>query len=98
MYGKGTGHSSLSTSIFIAQVLGLPLYIINKNYHYAYVAMSKRLFGILCNTLTSWFSPTLLRVSGDASVRGQLRLTKDGLLETDFPERIVLIANHQVRE
>ncbi len=37
-----------------------------------------------------------MRVSGDKSVRGQLLQTLDGNLLCDFPERLVMIANHQV--
>ena len=83
-------------SIHITQLLGTPLYIINRDYYYAYMALTKQSFGLLITTLTEWFSPTLIRVSGHPSVRGQLRKTKDGLLETDFPERLVLIMNHQL--
>ena len=39
----------------------------------------------------------MVRVSGDASVAGQLRKTADGRVELQFPERLVMIANHQVR-
>ncbi len=46
--------------------------------------------------MTNWWSPTLVRVSGDKSVRGQLQKTVDGSLYCDFSERMVLIANHQV--
>jgi hypothetical protein len=38
----------------------------------------------------------VVRVSGDASVAGQLRKTADGRVELHFPERLVMIANHQV--
>ena len=38
----------------------------------------------------------MIRVSGDASVAGQIRQTEDGRLECHFPDRMVLIANHQV--
>jgi hypothetical protein len=38
-----------------------------------------------------------MRISGDASVRGQFKKTKDGRLECDFPERMVVVSNHQVR-
>lgn len=38
----------------------------------------------------------MIRVTGDKEVRDQIRLTEDGRLECDFPERMVLIANHQV--
>jgi len=83
-------------SIHITQLLGTPLYLINRDYYYAYMALTKQSFGLLITTLTAWFSPTVMRVSGHSSVRGQLRQTKDGLLETDFPERLVLIMNHQL--
>ncbi len=61
------------------------------------MALTKQHFGLLVTTTTEWWSPTVVRVSGDKSVRGQLRRTEDGRLETYFPERLVLIANHQVR-
>jgi lysocardiolipin and lysophospholipid acyltransferase len=47
-------------------------------------------------TFTQWFSPTTIRISGDLSVAGQMRLTKDGRVQFSFPERILLIANHQL--
>ena len=83
-------------SINISQYLGSPLYFHHKDWYYAWQAVSKQHFGLLVVTMQQWWSPTLIRVSGDASVQGQLRKTKDGRLETDFPERMVLIANHQV--
>jgi len=39
----------------------------------------------------------VVRISGDASVAGQLRKTPDGRVECHFPDRMVMIANHQVR-
>jgi hypothetical protein len=39
----------------------------------------------------------VVRISGDASVAGQLRKTSDGRVECEFPDRMVMIANHQVR-
>ncbi|KAL8706366.1 MAG: hypothetical protein Q9201_000574 [Fulgogasparrea decipioides] len=83
-------------SIHATQLLGSPLYAISKDYYYAYMALTKQSFGIFIITITQWFSPTTIRVSGDASVRGQLVSTKDGRLETRFPERLVMIANHQL--
>lgn len=78
------------------QLLGAPLYFVNRDYYYAYMALTKQSFGLLITTLTAWFSPTVIRVSGDKSVRGQLLQTLDGRLETNFPERLVMIANHQI--
>ncbi|KAL1969048.1 hypothetical protein VTN77DRAFT_882 [Rasamsonia byssochlamydoides] len=82
--------------IFTTQLIGSPLYFISKNYYYAYMALTKQCFGILITTITQWGAPTLVRVSGDESVRGQLQLTDDGRLKTEFPDRLVFIANHQV--
>ncbi|KAL9090158.1 MAG: hypothetical protein Q9165_005438 [Trypethelium subeluteriae] len=46
--------------------------------------------------MTQWWSPTKIRISGDESVRGELRRTEDGRMECDFPYRLVMIANHQI--
>jgi hypothetical protein len=60
------------------------------------MALTKQSFGIYVTTLTQWWSPTVVRISGDASVAGQLKKTKDGRVECHFPDRMVMIANHQV--
>lgn len=78
------------------QYLGVPLYWISQDHYYVYMAWTKRSFGLLIITLCQWFTPTIMRVSGDRSMRGQLLETKDGRLETDFPARLVLMANHQI--
>ena len=83
-------------TIHVTQILGSPLYLINRDYYYAYMALTKQSFGILITTITAWFSPTVIRVSGDKSVRGQLLQTKDGRLHTNFPERLIMMANHQI--
>ncbi len=82
--------------IHVTQIIGSPLYFFNKDYYYAYMALTKQSFGLLITTLTQRFSPTLIHVSGDASMRGQLKQTSDGRLETTFPERLIMIANHQL--
>ena len=83
-------------TIGLTQYIGAPLYFINKDYFYSYMALTKQSFGLVITTFTQWFSPTVVRVSGDKSVRGQLRQTKEGLLETAFPERLIMITNHQL--
>ena len=60
------------------------------------MSWTKQSFGLLITTLCQWWSPTTLRISGDKSVRGQLSQTRDGRLQCRFPERIVILANHQV--
>ena len=83
-------------AIHATQLLGSPLYLINRDYYYAYMSLTKQSFGIFIITITQWFSPTTIRISGDASVRGQLVTAKDGRLKTKFPERLVMIGNHQL--
>lgn len=83
-------------SIVITQLIGAPLYFINRDYFNSYMSMTKRSFGLAITALTQYCSPTPVRVSGDRSVQGQIGLSKDGTLQTRFPERLVLIANHQV--
>lgn len=82
--------------IFTTQLLGSPLYFINRTYYDKYMAFTKQSFGLLITTLTQMGCPTFIRASGDKSVKGQLHLTENGDLRTDFSERLVLIANHQV--
>lgn len=92
-----TGFADATTySMFLGQLLGTPLYLFQKDWYYAWMAFTKQHFGLLITTMTQWWSPTLVRISGDETVRGQLRQTADGRLECDFPERLILIANHQV--
>lgn len=82
--------------IVATQILGAPLYFVKKRWFYAYMAMTKQFFGITITALTEWFSPTPVRISGDVSMQGQFSLLKDGRVISKFPDRLVLIANHQV--
>ncbi len=76
--------------------MGLPLYFISKRFYYRYMALTKQSFGIFVTTMTHWWAPTLIRISGDASITGQLHQNADGGVEFRFSERMVMIANHQV--
>ena len=78
------------------QIFNTSMYFINRTAYYQLMASTKESFGIFIITITSWFTKTTIRVIGDASVRGQLRKTKDGRLETDFSQRLVMMANHQI--
>ncbi|KAF2654235.1 acyltransferase-domain-containing protein [Lophiostoma macrostomum CBS 122681] len=83
-------------SIAVTQFIGAPLYFYHRDWYYAWMAMTKQQFGLCLTTVTQWWAPVTMRISGDESVRGQLRKTEDGRLECDFPERMVLISNHQI--
>lgn len=84
-------------AINITQFIGAPLYWINRDLYYAYMALTKESFGLLITTMTKIWGPTTIRISGDQSVAGQIHRTPDGRVEFDFPDRMVMIANHQVR-
>lgn len=88
---------SCCVAINITQFIGAPLYWFNRDLYYAYMALTKESFGLLITTMTNIWGPTTIRISGDHSVAGQIRRTPDGRVEFDFPERMVMIANHQVR-
>ena len=60
------------------------------------MAYTKECFAILITCLTQWWAPTVVRVSGDSSMVGQLIQRKDGSLQCNFADRIVLMANHQL--
>jgi lysocardiolipin and lysophospholipid acyltransferase len=60
------------------------------------MSLTKQSFGILITTMTHWWAPTKIRISGDASVASQIKKHPSGLVEFAFPERLVLIANHQI--
>ncbi|KIW00727.1 uncharacterized protein PV09_07712 [Verruconis gallopava] len=78
------------------QLIFSPLYFYDKDLYYAWMAVTKQHFGLLAVTMQQWWSPTTVRVSGDKSVQRQLTQVSDGRLECDFPERMVLIANHEL--
>ncbi|KAK2749862.1 hypothetical protein FQN57_005277 [Myotisia sp. PD_48] len=84
------------TAILATQAIGLPLLFYSPASFKAWISMTKRAFGITITALTEWCSPTPVRISGDPSVLGQFRLKANGRLQSLFPERLVLIANHQV--
>jgi 1-acyl-sn-glycerol-3-phosphate acyltransferase len=85
-----------AVAIHASQIIGSPLYFFNKDYYYSWMSMTKQNFGVLSTTLNQFWAPVTFRISGDKSVKGQIRMTENGMLECDFPERLVLIANHQI--
>lgn len=94
----GFGVYFFGSGIFIhfAQLLGAPLYFVSKDWFYAYMALTKQYFGLLITTMTQWWSPTIIRISGDKSMKGLLKQRADGMLQVDFGERVILMTNHQI--
>jgi len=83
-------------AISASQLLGAPFKVISPEFYQSYVAFTKQSFGVLITTMTQWWSPTTVRVSGDTSLPGQLFRNDKGELECRFPDRLVMMANHQL--
>ena len=84
-------------AISATQFLGAPLKMLDPKFYDAYMAFTKQSFAVLLTTMTQWWSPTVVRVSGDTSIPKQLFKRDDGSLQCKFPKRLVMMANHQVR-
>ncbi|KAL9011910.1 MAG: hypothetical protein Q9173_003292 [Seirophora scorigena] len=83
-------------AINASQFLGAPLYLVNEDWYNAWIAFTKQSWGLLTTSMTQCWAPTVVRVSGHKSVRGELLKTIEGNLLSNFPERLILIANHQI--
>jgi 1-acyl-sn-glycerol-3-phosphate acyltransferase len=80
----------------VTQYIISPIYWINKDLFYTFMAFTKRQFGLIITTMVEWWCPTTIVVSGEKDVRDQIKVSKNGLIKLEFPERLVVIANHQV--
>jgi 1-acyl-sn-glycerol-3-phosphate acyltransferase len=83
-------------AISASQFIGAPLKLVDPKFYEHYMAWTKESFAVLMTTITQWWSPTVVRVSGDESMKGQLFQMDDGSLKCNFPHRMVLMANHQL--
>ena len=83
-------------AISASQFIGAPLKLVDPKFYDHYMAWTKESFAVLVTTITQWWAPTIVRVSGDESMKGQLFLMDDGTLKCNFPHRLVLMANHQL--
>ncbi|CAI6335057.1 unnamed protein product [Periconia digitata] len=83
-------------AISASQFMGAPLKLIDPVFYEGYMAYTKECFAVLITCLTQWWAPTVVRVSGDSSMLGQLIRRKDGSLQCNFSDRMLLMANHQL--
>jgi 1-acyl-sn-glycerol-3-phosphate acyltransferase len=60
------------------------------------MAFSKSTFALVTVMMTQLWGPTLIRMSGDADVTAQIGRNPDGTIRFAFPDRLVLMANHQI--
>jgi 1-acyl-sn-glycerol-3-phosphate acyltransferase len=83
-------------AISASQFIGAPLKLVDPKFYEAYMAWTKESFAVLMTTITQWWAPTMVRVTGDETMKGQLYQMDDGTLKCNFPHRLVLMANHQL--
>ncbi|KAK4548714.1 hypothetical protein LTR36_008487 [Oleoguttula mirabilis] len=95
-FSAGSTFLSGLLAISASQFIGAPLKLVDPKFYDSYMAWTKESFAVLMTTITQWWSPTIIRVSGDESMKGQLYLMEDGTLKCNFPHRLVLMANHQL--
>jgi lysocardiolipin and lysophospholipid acyltransferase len=62
----------------------------------AWIDITKQSFGILLTAENQFFTPTLATMHGDKELDGVFRINQDGTLKTEFGDRAVLMANHQL--
>ncbi|KAF2458324.1 acyltransferase-domain-containing protein [Lineolata rhizophorae] len=96
MISAGSTLLSGAMAISASQFMGAPLKLISEEYYKSYMSITKQAFAILITTITQMWSPTVVRVTGDASMKDQLQQRGDGALKCNFPSRILLMANHQL--
>ena len=83
-------------AISASQFIGAPLKLVDPKFYEQYMAWTKESFAVLMTTITQFWSPTVVRVGGDESMKGQLFQMEDGTLKCNFPHRMILMANHQL--
>lgn len=85
-----------SIIIAVTQYIGAPLYLINKDYFYRFMAFTKQCMTLLVLSITQWWTTTTVHVSADESVQDQIKRLADGRLQCNFASRMILISNHQL--
>lgn len=85
-----------SVTIYTSEVIGTPLYFVNKELYNKYIAFTKSFAGILFTALVQLFSPTPVTLTYDPELRNLFYLDRNGCLETIAAERNIVIANHQL--
>lgn len=82
--------------INVNQWLGAPLYWLNRQAFWAWIARSKQDFAVQVVGVCQWFAPTEVVFSADASCADEIAVGEDGLLTNTFAPRAIVISNHQI--
>ncbi|KAK9701433.1 hypothetical protein K7432_011724 [Basidiobolus ranarum] len=83
--------------INFSQIVALILKPINNGSFERFINYSQRLFGVLLVAITELFAPSSFVITADPEAADIFNNTsKDSLKQLSFPDRIILIANHQI--
>lgn len=61
-----------------------------------WIDVTKQSFAIVLTAENQFFTPTLATMHGDKELEGVFKLNTDGTLKTEFNDRTILVANHQL--
>ncbi|ORX85634.1 hypothetical protein K493DRAFT_341740 [Basidiobolus meristosporus CBS 931.73] len=83
--------------INFSQIAGLALKPINNGCFKRFIDYTQRMFGLLLVAITELFAPASFVITADPDAADIFNDTSDpSLPQLSFPERIILIANHQI--
>ncbi|RIA82640.1 acyltransferase-domain-containing protein, partial [Glomus cerebriforme] len=86
-----------SAALNFSQFLSLLLWPFSHSYYHSYIKHTQRCFGILLVAINQFFAPSNFVITLDKSAKGVLKQSWNGAkVELDMPERLILIANHQI--
>ncbi|PKY48579.1 acyltransferase [Rhizophagus irregularis] len=86
-----------SAALNFSQFLSLLLWPFSHSYYQSYIKHTQRCFGILLVAINQFFAPSNFVITVDKSAKGVLKQSWNGAkVELDMPERLILIANHQI--
>ncbi|KAG9295389.1 hypothetical protein G9A89_013418 [Geosiphon pyriformis] len=90
-------YAGQSVVINFSQFLGLLLWPFSKAYYQYYILQTQKSFGVLLMAINQFFAPSNFVITTDDSAKDVIKQTWNGAkVELNIPERIVLIANHQI--
>jgi 1-acyl-sn-glycerol-3-phosphate acyltransferase len=90
-------YAGQSAALNFSQFLSLLLWPFSHSYYHSYIKHTQRCFGILLVAINQFFAPSNFVITVDKSAAGVLKQSWNGAkVELDMPERLILIANHQI--
>ncbi|CAJ0647930.1 9792_t:CDS:2 [Entrophospora sp. SA101] len=89
-------YAGQSVVLNFSQFLGLLLWPLPNDFFKNYIIHTQRCFGILLVSINQFFAPSNFIVTTDKSAKDIIKITRNNSVKLELPERIILIANHQI--